>query len=106
MHDVTTMAVVVLKRTHCRPFHRSGKGDAQCRTENRKRRTVPAMEPNPAALEIALPYRCGPEIRVAGEIPLARAYAPAGSPESSQVGGGDRGGARAALRSLLSPLGE
>ena len=78
MHEVTTMAVVALKRTHCRPFHHSGKAGAQCRTENRKRRIVPVTEPSPAAVEIALPYRCGAEIRVAGELPSARGGAPAG----------------------------
>ncbi len=77
MHEVTTMAAVALKRTHCRPFHHLGKAGAECRSENRKRRTAPATEPNPAAVEIALPYRCGAEIRVAGELPLARAGLPA-----------------------------
>ena len=75
------MAAVALKRTHCRPFHHLGKAGAECRSENRKRRTTPATEPNPAAVEIALPCRCGAEIRVAGELPLARAGLPASRPE-------------------------
>ena len=66
------MAVVALKRTHRKPFHHLGRVAAQCRTGNRKRRTVPATEPNPAAVEIALPCTCATEIRAAGEIPSTR----------------------------------
>src|SRR5882724_2055472 len=103
MHEVTTMEVVVLRQTKRMPFHRSGKAGTQCHAENRKRRTVPETEPNQAAFEIALPYTCGPEIRVANELFSTR-DAQAGTREGSRSGGGDRCIARAVLRSPLFPL--
>src|SRR2546427_438556 len=98
------MAVVALKWTHCKSFHQSARTAAQCHTGNRRRRTVPATEPNRAAVEIALPYTCATEIRAASEVPSTRG-APAGRPGRSRFGGGDRCGAHAALRSLLSRIG-
>ena len=45
-------------RKRCKPFHYSARTVARCRTGNRRRRTVPATEPNRAAIEIALPCTC------------------------------------------------
>src|SRR5438046_10078384 len=62
------MGAVVLKRKSVKPFHYSGRTVSQCRTGNRRRRTVPATEPNRAAVEIALPCTCATERRAAGAI--------------------------------------
>src|SRR5882724_7202522 len=69
LDGLTTMAVVGLTQTDSNPFHHLGRMAAQCRTGNRRCCTVPAMEPNRAAVEIALPYMCGAENRAAGEVP-------------------------------------
>jgi hypothetical protein len=55
-------------RKRCKPFHYSARTVAQCRTGNRRRRTVTATEPNRAAVEIALPCTCAPERRAPGAI--------------------------------------
>src|SRR5207244_12736255 len=103
LDGLTTVAVVALTQTHSKPPYHSGRMAAQCRTGNRRCCTVPATEPNRAAVEIALPYMCGAEIRAAGEVPSTRG-AQAGRPEGSRAGGGDRCAACAALQSLLSLL--
>src|SRR6266446_5957774 len=83
------MAVVALTRTLCKAFHHSGRTAARCYTGNRRRRTVPATEPNREAVEIALPCTCATEIRAAGEVPSIRG-APAGRPVRSRFVGADR----------------
>src|SRR5438477_4212227 len=55
-------------RKRCNPFHYSARTVSQCRTGNRRRRTVPATEPNRAAVEIALPCTCATERRAADAI--------------------------------------
>src|SRR5207249_3823237 len=62
------MAVGASTRKRCKPFHYSARTVSQCRTGNRRRRTVPATEPNRAAVEIALPCTCATERRAADAI--------------------------------------
>src|SRR5438477_8341209 len=87
-------------RKRCNPFHYSARTVVQCRTGNRRRRTVPATEPNRAAVEIALPCTCATERRAAGAI-LSIRCAPSDRAESPQSDGGDRCVVTALLRSLL-----
>src|ERR1700757_1571421 len=62
---------------------------AQCCSENRKRHTVSAMEPNRAVVETALACTCATETRAASEIPSIHG-APSGRPEPPQSGSDDR----------------
>src|SRR2546430_9681125 len=103
LNGLTNMAVVAVTQTDSNPSHDLGRKAAQCCTGNRRCCTVPAMEPNRAAVEIAVLYMCGADNRAAGEV-LSTRGAPAGRPESSRFDGGDRCVPRAALRPLLSPL--
>ena len=92
---------VVSTRTDRKRFQYLRRVAGQCRTGNRRRRTVPATEPKRAAVEIALGCTCATETRAAGAIPSIRG-APSGRPERPQSGGGDRCVAPAGLWSLLS----
>ena len=83
------MAVVALTRTLCKAFHHSGRTAAQCYTGNRRRRTVPATEPNREAVEIALPCTCATERRAVGAI-LSIRCAPSERAERPQSAGTDR----------------
>ena len=65
---MTMMPDAALTRTHRKRFHYSGAMDTEFRAGNRRRRTVPAMEPKRAADEIAVPCMCAIEIRAAGEL--------------------------------------
>ena len=94
------MAVGALTRKRCKPFHYSARTVAQCRTGNRRRRTVPATEPNRAAVEIALACTCATETPAACAI-LSIRGAPSGRAERPQSGGGDRCVVTGPLRLLL-----
>jgi hypothetical protein len=76
---VTMMADTALTRTHRTPFHNLGRTNAQYRIGNRRCRPLPAMKPNRAAVDIALPCTRATEIRAAGEVPPMRG-APPGRP--------------------------
>src|SRR5438477_9159221 len=76
-------------RKRCKPFHYSARTVVQCRTGNRRRRTVPATEPSRAAVEIALLCTCATEMRAAGAI-LSIRCAPSDRAERAQSAGADR----------------
>ncbi len=57
------MAIGALTRKRCKPFHYSTRTVVQCRTGNRRRRTVPATGPNRATVEIALACMYATETR-------------------------------------------
>ena len=80
---------VVSTRTDRKRFQYLRRVAGQCRTGNRRRRTVPATEPKRAAVEIALGCTCATETRAEGEVPSIRG-APSGRPERPQSGGADR----------------
>ena len=58
---------VVSTRTDRKRFQYLRRVAGQCRTGNRRRRTVPATEPKRAAVEIALGCTCATETRAEGE---------------------------------------
>ena len=70
------MADAALTRTHRKPFHHSGRTDAQYRIGNRRCRPRPAMKPKRAAVDIVLPCTHATEIRAAGEVPPMRGASP------------------------------
>src|SRR5215471_17262814 len=93
------MLVGALTQTNSKQSYHSRRMAVQCCTGNRKYCTAPVPKSNRAAVEIALPYTCGAEIRAALEVPSTR-DAQAGRPANSRSGGGDRCAACAALWSL------